>query len=84
LSELALDAVRRRRLFAARLTQAFQIFVQNRVFPPTLAGQPLKVPLIVWLLDRWPAPQGWPARFIGIGARPEHVSLAHHGTTDGA
>lgn len=82
LSELALDAVRRRRLFPTRLTQAFQIFVQNRVLLPTLAGRSLTVPLIVRLLNRWPALQGWPARFIGIGARPEHVALAHRGTTE--
>jgi len=82
MSELALDAVRRRRLFPTRLTQAFQIFVQNRVLLPTLAGRPLKVPQIVRLLDRWPALQALPARFIGLGARPEHVSATLQGTTD--
>jgi 2-polyprenyl-6-methoxyphenol hydroxylase-like FAD-dependent oxidoreductase len=68
-----LDAVRRRRLFPTRITQSFQIFVQNRVLVPTLSGAPIKVPLLVRLLDRWPILQGLPARFIGLGVRPEHV-----------
>ena len=68
-----LDSVRRRRLFPTRITQAFQLFVQNRVLVPALSGAPFKVPLLVRLLDRLPVLQSLPARFIGLGARPEHV-----------
>jgi len=68
-----LDGVRRRRLLPTRVTQAFQVAVQNRVLVPTLAGVPLKIPFLVKLLDRVPALQGLRARFIGIGVRPEHV-----------
>ena len=72
-AESVLDQVRRRRLFPTRMTQAAQVAIQNRVLVPTLAGVPLKVPLVLRLLDRFPALRGLPARFIGIGVRPEHV-----------
>jgi hypothetical protein len=39
-----------------------------------LAGtQQPKVPLAVKLLDWFPPLRGIPARFIGIGVRPEHI-----------
>jgi 2-polyprenyl-6-methoxyphenol hydroxylase-like FAD-dependent oxidoreductase len=68
-----LDRVRQRRLFPTRVTQAVQVAIQNRVLVPTLAGVPLEAPLVLRLLDRFPALRGLPARFIGIGVRPEHV-----------
>jgi 2-polyprenyl-6-methoxyphenol hydroxylase-like FAD-dependent oxidoreductase len=71
--ESILDRVRRRRLFPTRVTQAVQVAIQNRVLVPTLAGAPLKVPLILRLLNRFPRLRGLPARFIGIGVRPEHI-----------
>jgi len=75
LDDADLAAVERRRRFPTRVTQAFQVFVQNRVLVPALAGKPFAVPAIVKLLDRVPLLQGLPARFIGIGVRPEHVRL---------
>jgi 2-polyprenyl-6-methoxyphenol hydroxylase-like FAD-dependent oxidoreductase len=71
--EPVLDRVRRRRLFPTRVTQAVQVAIQNRVLVPTLSGVPLKAPLVLRLLDRFPALRGLPARFIGVGVRPEHV-----------
>jgi 2-polyprenyl-6-methoxyphenol hydroxylase-like FAD-dependent oxidoreductase len=69
-----LAQVQKRREWPTRVTQAFQRTIQNRVIGPVLAGtkQP-KVPLIVKLLDWFPPLRGIPARFIGIGARPEHI-----------
>jgi hypothetical protein len=56
------------------VTHAFQRTIQNRVIRPVLAGtaQP-KPPLALKLLDWFPALRGIPARFIGIGVRPEHI-----------
>jgi 2-polyprenyl-6-methoxyphenol hydroxylase-like FAD-dependent oxidoreductase len=68
-----LDRLRRRRLLPTRVTQAFQVAVQNRVLIPTLAGVPLKIPFIIRLLDRFPQLRGLAAQFLGIGIRPEHV-----------
>jgi 2-polyprenyl-6-methoxyphenol hydroxylase-like FAD-dependent oxidoreductase len=74
MDESRLDSVRRRRLFPTRVTQAFQIMVQNRVLVPTLAGGPIKIPALIGLLNRWPALQKLPAYFLGIGVRAEHVA----------
>jgi len=73
LADADLDLVRRRRLFPTRLTQAFQVFVQNKVLVPVLQRKPFHVPLVVRLLDRLPLLRALPARFIGLGVLPEHV-----------
>ena len=70
-----LAAVQKRREFPVKITQAFQIFVQNRVLVPTLKGATMKPPLIVTLLQRFPALRGIPARLIGVGVRPEHIRV---------
>jgi len=69
-----LARVQARRQWPTRVTQAFQRTIQNRVIRPVLAGtaQP-KPPLALKLLDWFPALRGIPARFIGIGVRPEHI-----------
>jgi 2-polyprenyl-6-methoxyphenol hydroxylase-like FAD-dependent oxidoreductase len=69
-----LKAVQRRRAFPARATQAGQVFVQRRVISRLLGRtQPIRPPLIVRLLARFPLLRRIPARVIGIGVRPEHV-----------
>lgn len=74
-SEDELDAVRRRREFPVKMTQAMQVIVQNHIITGALKGgdRPLKVPLILRLITALPWLQGIPARFIAIGVRPEHV-----------
>jgi len=69
-----LAQVQARRQWPTRVTQAIQRAIQNRVIRPVLAGtaQP-KPPLALKLLDWFPALRGIPARFIGIGVRPEHI-----------
>src|SRR5712664_1182643 len=69
-----LARVQARRQWPTRVTQALQRTIQNRVIRPVLAGtaQP-KPPLVLKLLDWFPALRGIPARFIGIGVRPEHI-----------
>jgi len=74
-SEEELDAVRRRREFPVKMTQALQRVVQNRIISTALTGgdRPLKVPLLLRLISSWPLLQGIPARLLAIGVRPEHV-----------
>ncbi|MBK3663558.1 FAD-dependent oxidoreductase [Bradyrhizobium diazoefficiens] len=74
-SEEELDAIRRRREFPVKMTQAMQVVVQNNIIKGALKGadRPLKVPLILRLISAVPWLQGIPARFIAIGVRPEHV-----------
>jgi 2-polyprenyl-6-methoxyphenol hydroxylase-like FAD-dependent oxidoreductase len=70
-----LDAVRRRRLFPVKVIQRMQVTVHERVLKPVVSGgeRALKAPWVVKLLDRSPWLQRWPAQFIGLGVRPEHV-----------
>jgi 2-polyprenyl-6-methoxyphenol hydroxylase-like FAD-dependent oxidoreductase len=74
LADSDLAAVQARRLFPARATQAAQVFVQNRMIAPTLAGKgPVRAPWPTLLLDRFPLLRRLPARVLAMGVRPEHV-----------
>jgi 2-polyprenyl-6-methoxyphenol hydroxylase-like FAD-dependent oxidoreductase len=71
-----LPRVQARRLFPAKVTQAVQVAIQNRLLIPVLQGEAsrrLRAPWPVRLLDRWPALRVIPAYAVGIGVRPEHV-----------
>ena len=69
-----LAAVQRRREFPARVTQAMQVFIQNRVVRPLLTGkQQIAMPWPLKLLNAVPPLRRIPARVIGMGVRPEHV-----------
>ena len=74
-SEQELDAVRRRREFPVRMTQALQVIVQNNIISAAIGPkkQPLRVPIVARIINAIPWLQGIPARFIAIGVRPEHV-----------
>ena len=72
LSEL--ERVQKRREWPTRVVQAFQLTVQNRVLAPNLASATApRPPIFLPLLDRWPWLRQFPARFLGLGVRPEHI-----------
>ena len=70
-----LQAVQRRRELPTRITQSVQVFVQRQVLFKTIArgSAPDRVPAIARLLNRYPLLRRIPARFVGLGVRPEHV-----------
>jgi len=70
-----LDAVRRRRLWPTKATQAAQVGIQNNVLIPVVSGAnaELEVPLPMRVLTAVPALQRVMARVLGMGVRPEHV-----------
>jgi 2-polyprenyl-6-methoxyphenol hydroxylase-like FAD-dependent oxidoreductase len=73
-TERDLAAIQRRREFPIRVTQGFQVFIQDRIFRPVLASNAsFKAPWPFKLLARFPYLRRFPARFIGVGVRPEHV-----------
>ncbi len=77
-TERHLAAVERRRTFPVKVTQALQVFAQDRIFSRVLnasaaAAAPSGVPLLVRILRRFPFLQRVAARLIGVGVRPEHV-----------
>jgi len=72
-----LGRIQTRRELPTRVTQRLQLAVQDRIIARVLTDtQPLKSPLAVSLLARYPFLRRIPARIIGLGIRPEHVSPA--------
>jgi 2-polyprenyl-6-methoxyphenol hydroxylase-like FAD-dependent oxidoreductase len=72
--EADLARVQKRRMFPTRVTQGLQIAVQNNVIGRLLRESgPLQPPLALRLTSRWPLLRRLPARFVGLGVRPEHV-----------
>ncbi len=70
-----LDAVRARRVFPTRATQAIQIAIQNNIIGRVLrTTSAVKAPWALKLLGRSPRLRRIPARIVGLGFRPEHVS----------
>lgn len=68
-----LDAVRRRRLPPARLTQRIQDRVLGAALPRTLDEVRTRPPLLVRVLAAVPPARHLMGRAIGLGARPEHL-----------
>jgi 2-polyprenyl-6-methoxyphenol hydroxylase-like FAD-dependent oxidoreductase len=74
LRDADLAAVQARRLWPVRATQAIQVFLQNRMIAPTLAGtRPSRPPLPIRLFGRSALLRRLPARLLGLGIQPEHV-----------
>ena len=70
-----LRCVQQRRMLPTRLTQRMQLLIQNRVIRRVLSStETLTPPLAVKLLARFPFLRRIPARLIGMGVRPEHVT----------
>ena len=67
-----LGEVQRRREWPTRLIQRMQVFIHRRITGRPLPGKS-SLPFVVRLLRDFPALRQLPARFIGIGPRPEHV-----------
>ena len=71
-----LKSVQARREFPTRVIQAFQVMAQNLMLAPTIRSTKTpKPPFFIKLFDALPWLRQWPARFIGMGVRPEHVKL---------
>ena len=82
-TDAELAAVQRRRTFPVRVIQKMQLVVQGVLFrdvgaavPPPV---PARLPLPVRLLRRFSYLQRFPAWFVGVGVRPEHVRSAAAG-----
>src|SRR5216117_3100773 len=67
-----LRQVQLRREWPTRLIQGMQVFVHQRVVTGRASGNKESLPFIVRLLKWFPILRQLPARFIGLGPRPEH------------
>ena len=75
LTDAHLAAVQIRREWPTRVTQRLQLIVQNRIIAAALAEKgPLRPPLALRMIAATPGLRRIPARLIGLGVRPEHVS----------
>ena len=74
-TEADLARVQKRRTFATRVIQRFQILVQKRVITTVLGSSgTLKAPFALRLLGSCPRLQRIPARMLGLGVRPERIA----------
>lgn len=74
LADEHLQTLQAYRMRPVRMTQAAQVFLQNRLVAPALAGTgPITVPWPIRLLNRFPLLRRLPARAMGLGVQPEHV-----------
>ena len=67
-----LEQVQKRRELPVRLIQTMQVFVHRRINGRS-SGRADKLPLIGRLFRWFPFLRRIPARFIGLGPRPEHI-----------
>ena len=69
-----LRTVQARREWPTRLIQGMQIFIHRRVVTGRMSGEKkTSLPFVFRLLKWLPILRQLPARFIGVGPRPEHV-----------
>jgi len=69
-----LSSVQQRRLLPTRLTQAAQLFIQERILGRVISGSgPVTLPLPARLIRDHPFLRRIPARLVGVGVRPEHI-----------
>ena len=73
ISIVDLHHVQRRREWPAALIQHVQAFIHRHVVTGCEASNKSSLPLVPRLLKTFPILRRLPARFIGIGPRPEHV-----------
>ena len=76
LSDDDLRRVQRRREWPTRVIQRGQLAIQDQFLRKALERRgDVKVPLAMRLLQRFPVLRRIPARLVGVGIRPEHVSV---------
>jgi 2-polyprenyl-6-methoxyphenol hydroxylase-like FAD-dependent oxidoreductase len=81
-----LRKVQARREWPTRLIQGMQVFIHRRVVTGRASGDKQSLPFVVRLLKWFPFLRQLPARFIGLGPRPEHFrspSVEHFLTNNG-
>jgi len=68
-----LKQVQERREWPTRVIQTMQAFIHRRVVTGRESKNGGSLPLLLRLFQWYPALRSLPARFIGLGLRPEHI-----------
>ena len=74
-----LRKVQARREWPTRLIQGMQVFIHRRVVTGRTSGDKQSLPFVLRLLKWLPVLRQLPARFIGLGPRPEHFRSPNAG-----
>ncbi|MEJ0092531.1 MAG: FAD-dependent oxidoreductase [Methylocella sp.] len=75
-----LARVQARREFPTKVTQAIQVFIQNKLISRILKGiGPVEPPWFLRLFKSFPILRRLPARVVGMGIRPERVASPNAG-----
>src|SRR5437867_88667 len=74
-----LQKVQARRERPTRLIQGMQVFIHRRVVTGRTSGEKKSLPFVLRLLKWFPILRQLPARFIGIGPRPERFRSPNAG-----
>jgi 2-polyprenyl-6-methoxyphenol hydroxylase-like FAD-dependent oxidoreductase len=74
LGDAELARVQARRWFPTWATQAMQVTIQNKLIIPVLKGGEIAAPWFIRLAAHSQFLQRIPARVVGMGFRPEHIS----------
>ena len=75
-----LKQVQERREWPTRVIQAMQAFIHRRVVTGRESKSGDSLPILLRLFQWFPALRSLPARFIGLGPRPEHIHSPPAGT----
>ena len=70
-----LEQVQKRREWPTRMIQAMQAFIHRHVVTGRESKRGDSLPILVRIMQWFPVLQTLPARFIGVGPRPEHIGL---------
>ena len=68
-----LEQVQARREWPTRVIQTMQAFIHRRVVTGRESKRGDSLPILLRLFQWFPALRSLPARFIGLGPRPEHI-----------
>jgi 2-polyprenyl-6-methoxyphenol hydroxylase-like FAD-dependent oxidoreductase len=71
-----LEQVQKRREWPTRVIQAMQVFIHRHVVTGRESRSAASLPILLRLLQWFPPLRSLPARLIGLGPRPEHISPA--------
>jgi 2-polyprenyl-6-methoxyphenol hydroxylase-like FAD-dependent oxidoreductase len=75
-----LKQVQERREWPTRVIQTMQAFIHRRVVTGRESKSGDSLPILLKLFQWFPALRSLPARFIGLGPRPEHIHSLAAGT----
>jgi len=75
-SQLDFQKIQKRRMYPTKITQWFQLAIQNKSLRPFLdTHKKQSVPSIIKLFKWFPFLRRFPARYIGLGVRSEKIEL---------